>query len=211
MRLTNLRLGVLTAIVAATLAVPASAAPILTGSATIAFTGDFGSGSFSETDSVTIGAGREIEFLDGTNIGDNVLLDFEFLDLGGLTITYQIQGGSNVDAVQPGYGDSGMLAGEFAFTGLAFTPGASIVGIDVSLTDVLADLSKCNFTASSVTIANIETFLIAQPPNGAAPTGLITIRLITREKEPPPAPEPAALALLGMGVLAGARRIARKR
>lgn len=210
MRLTNLRLGVFAAFVSAALAVSASAAPILTGSATIAFNGDLGSGAVSHTDVVTIAAGPEVAFLDGSNIGDNVLLDFEHLDLDGLTITYRIQGGGAAIPGHAGYRDNGMTSGAFTFSGLVFSPSASILGIAVSLTDVIDPQNAAatfGFTANSLTMANLQQFGILETGEN---TGLISVRLITGDA-PPPAPEPAALALLGLGVLAGARRIARKR
>jgi MYXO-CTERM domain-containing protein len=212
MRLTNLRLGVFAVLIAAALAVPASAAPILTGNATIAFTGDFGGGpgSVSLSDLVPVAAGPEIQFGDASNIGTGVLLDSEALDLDGLTITYRIRGGGAPIPGQPGYLDNGMIGGAFTFSSLVFSPSTVIIGIRVGFVDVIdpqAAAATFSFTANSLTMANLQQFGIAQTADN---TGLISVELITGDA-PPQAPEPGSLVLLGVGVLAAARRITRKR
>jgi hypothetical protein len=213
MRLSALRVGVFAALSVAGLVGTAGAAPILSGNATIAFSGDFGDGpnSVNASDVVTVGTGPEIAFGDGS-IGSLVLLDLEALDLSGLTITYTIQGGGfedPLDTGNPGFLNNGMLAGTFTFSGLGFAPGATIIGITTTLVDVIDPtnaLAGFGFTGNSLTMSGLERFLLHE---GEVNTGTVTVTLQVREDvapPPPPVPEPATLALLGGGLAVLARR-----
>ena len=154
-----------------------------------------------ESDLVTVGAGPEISFLDGTNVGDNILLDYESIDVGDTSIIYNIQGGGDPHGT-PGYTTTGFdpLA-QYVFSGLepSGVP-VDLVGVTVDLTDVIdvALGSEVFFTEDSVTLL-VGTLGIADVVGGPD-LGTITLNLQFEEQQQPERiPEPASVLLCLIG------------
>jgi len=159
-----------------------------------------------EVDVVTVGAGPEISFLNGTNIGDNILLDFESIDVGDTSIIYDIQGGGDPHGTA-GYTTTGFNpAAQYVFSGLEPSGMiADLVGVTVDLTDVIdvALGSEVSFDDDSVTLL-VGTLGIADVVGGPD-LGRITLNLQFEEQQQPERiPEPASglLCLLGGACLA---------
>jgi hypothetical protein len=188
------------------------AVPTLDGD-TVTVEYDDGLGFGSETQSVLVAAGVEIVCC--SNAIGAILLDGESVDIGGLSITYVIQGG--LDLLSPGYTTTGQGPTAFMeFTGLdIFDPvnplnTHSIVGVDTLLDGVIG------VSASDITFTGDSVRLFLSDDIGVDDTddlGSITLNLQIRTTEPPPpsVPVPGSLALLGLGLvaLAGRRRNAR--
>jgi PEP-CTERM motif len=167
---------------------------------------------FADTsDNVTVGAGPEFVSGDGTNIGDDILLDFELIDVSDSSILYRVQGGGPPHAT-PGYTTTGFdpLA-QYVFSNLSWTTPSRITGVNVVLDDVIGVAlgSEVFFTDDSVTLV-VGTLGVAHVA-GAPDLGNIRLDLSV---EPiggggggGTAPEPSTLALFGVGLaLASFRR-----
>jgi hypothetical protein len=81
--------------------------------AAFVFTDDTINISYSEpglnlTDAVVAGTGLEISYLDGSNIGNNIMLDFEYIDIGDTTITFNLRG-DGPDHTKAGYQKTGLV------------------------------------------------------------------------------------------------------
>lgn len=148
-------------------------------------------------DIVMVGAGPEIEELDGTNIGDDILLGGEFIDIGDASIQYMVRGDG------PG-GTTGFGAGSFyEFTNLFWS--GPVPGI---ITDVTVDLVDVNgvavgpgmevtFTPNSVKLL-VDTLTVDDDPTGGPDLGLITLNLAVEHTQ---VPEPSTLGLSLLGLV----------
>src|SRR5262245_47166449 len=115
---------------------------------------DFLEGADSFSDVVTVGAGSEISFGDGTSIGDEILLDFESIDIGASSISYDIQGGGPPHGT-PGFSTTGFGAdARFVVSDLTFPIPSPITAVNIVLTNVIGVLlgSEVTFTDDSVTL-----------------------------------------------------------
>jgi hypothetical protein len=204
----SLRLGKL-AFVAALVLVPfALAANANATLVTVTFDDDLGFPA--ETDVVTVvDPGHEIEAGDFTNIGSVILLDSEFIDIGpllgsfssGFSIVYHIAGGGdpypgNSDFQTPGFGPNASLS----FTGLD----SPITAVNLILFDVIGlTTGDVSFTGNSASI----------PLGNVGVDALLNFGTIRVDFEVPgttPTPEPSALALLALGLVAAGARRARR-
>ena len=155
----------------------------------------------AETDLVTVGAAQEITPLDGTNIGDWILSDFEYVDLGDDYIEVQLEALGDPHGT-PGYFLTGWGPdAAYEFTGLAET----IAGVTVGLTNVIGVSvgTEVTYTASSVAL-DVGTLGIGEV-SGAPDVGIVRMNLEFAGPGPDVIPEPATLALVGLGVIALAR------
>jgi len=170
------------------------------------------------TDTVSVGAGIEIQAGDGTNIGGIMFTSNspgntnvpEFIDFSATSVILRIAGADNVNA-----GKTGFAAGaRYVFD---FQAAANITGINSSI-GLSSNISNFSNTAQSAGCTagvcfdpvadSLTVFLdaITMGPDGnlPAPMGNITINLLTEDNTTPPpggnAPEPGSLALLGLGL-----------
>jgi hypothetical protein len=151
----------------------------------------------------------EFEEFDGTEIGDNILLDPDYIDLDDTFIELQITGGGDPHS-EPGYLDPGFEDedAQYLFTVTDWgIPGAQITGVTVGLTDVfgVAVGSEVFFDANSVTLI-VGTLGIDEDVEA----GIVRLDLTIVDNDPGfVIPEPASMALLGLGI--AALRVARRR
>lgn len=162
--------------------------------------------SFADViDGVLVGAGSEISFLDGTNIGDEILLDFESIDIGASSILYNVQGEGPEHS--PGFSTTGFdPAARFVFSDLTLASPSRIIAVNIILSNVIgvAAGSEVTFTDDSVALV-IGTLGIGMI-DGAPDVGSIRLDL-TFEGINPSVPEPSLLGLLALSIAAlGARR-----
>ena len=166
-------------------------------------------GFLDEQDVVGVGAGSEIAFGDGTNIGQNIMLDGEFIDIGDAWIVYRVRGDGPAHAMS-GYQTTGFdPTAQYLFSDLFWLgePGI-ITGVTVTLTDVIGVEvgSQVLFTDHSVTLV-IGTLGVLENPGGL---DLGTIRLDLQVQHGA-VPEPGAFALCAIGLFALATRRLRTR
>lgn len=197
--------GLLAVAVVGLLALDAAAAPSLMGDqVTVAFREP---GFPDEVDVVTVVAGPEIVADNpSTNIGTNILLTGEFIDIGDASIVYRVFGGGEPHAVD-GYRTTGFDPdAAYAFVGLDFSPPAGIVGVEVVLDKVVgvAVGSEVAFLGNAVTL-RVGTLGVLETPENL---GTITLNL----QLAPAVPEPAPLAVLaaGLALLGAAARRGRR-
>jgi len=198
-----------------------SQATLIGQNVTVEFSGDntnFGGATFSDV--VMVGAGAELTYFDGSDIGDNVFLDNELIDIGDASIFLRIEGGGPDHATAAGFTTTGLDAtAQYSFTNLVWggTPG-TIIGVSVVCSNMVADDctsgmagSEVSFTGNSVTL-NVGTLGVAQNAMfGGAYVGSITLNLdVTHDTTPPPQiPEPSSILLFGTG--AGLAWLAQRR
>lgn len=156
------------------------------------------SGFGDEVDVVTVGAGNEIIAGDGSNIGDNIFLDFDFINIESESIVLQLQGGGGAHSTGfslLGFGPDA----SYSFTGLNWgvTPGR-ITGVDIVLDNVIGVslLSEVNFTDNSIDLI-VGTLGIGEIL-GAADIGTVTLNLTVDHS---PVPLPASLPLFLTGLI----------
>ncbi len=165
---------------------------------------EFLEGADSFSDVVTVGAGSEISFGDGTDIGDEILLDFESIDIGASSISYDIQGGGPPHST-PGFSTTGFGAdARFVFSNLIFSTPSRITAVDVVLSSVIGVLlgAEVTFTDDSVTLF-VGTLGIAE--GNGLDIGNITLDL-TFTPIDGTVPEPSLSVLFGFGLAAAAVR-----
>ncbi len=182
-------------------AVSASAAPILVGDTITFQLLDDGVGLGTLTDVKLIAfPGDGLDMGDGTNIGDNALLDGEFIHVFETSIIFQLFGGG--DVVSPGYRATGFGPGARYVLSDLFQPGvAEIVGVSIALTDIINVMlgDEVLFDANSVTLFVDDLGILESSTN----LGQVMLSLTVRElDDPAPVPEPGTLLLLGSGVAA---------
>jgi hypothetical protein len=153
---------------------------------------------------VTAGAGPEITPADGTDIGDNILLDGEFIDFGDFSIVYRVRGDGADLSGHPGYQTTGFDPdATYVFSGLTFGPTPyRITGVNVGLANVIlvALGSEVTFTDDSVSL-RIGTLGVGQVAGGPD-LGTITLDLQVEPVGGTPVPEPSVFAMLGLGLAA---------
>lgn len=172
---------------------------------TVTFEDDFG----LEYDVVTVGAGPELSYFDGSNIGDFIFLDDEYIDIGDSSIVYQAQGGGDAHSTT-GYQDLGLdPTAKYVFSDLNWgvTPG-KIVGVDILLENIIGvDLgSEVTFTDNSVSLI-IGTLGVDE----VLDLGTITLNLIVEHDQPTGVPEPGSLALMFLGLVAMSNTLYRRK
>jgi len=153
------------------------------------------------TDSIVAGSNdpdRDIFYLDGSNIGNGIMLDFEYIDFTDNTVTFQLRGDGS--SYSPGYQTTG-LGGSYilslADAGISF----DTVSIDsaINMIDVTmgADIT---FDARNIYF-DISTFGILETPGADFGTLTLGVQFV---------PIPAALPLMLSG-LAGLALVSRRR
>jgi hypothetical protein len=199
------------------MAAPAAAVPILIDNInnTVTFELlDDGVGIGDLSDTVVIDdPGDGIEFGDGSDIGDQAMIDGEFIRVFESSISFNLFGGGA--DVAPGFLSTGYGASARYVLSDLVDPGvAQIVAVAIVLSDVInvALGSEVFFTADTVTLM-LGTLGIAEGGN----LGLVTLNLTLADIDDPgppaPVPEPGTLLLLGSGIAAvfiRARRSARR-
>ena len=180
-----------------------------TAQAAFVFTGQamnvtFQDGVFPDlTDAIVAGnADPDIAYLDGTNIGDGIMLDFEFIDFADTSVTFQLRGDGGVHPTA-GYQTTGLPQDSryvLSLTGADFSIGSVSVG---ALTDMIgvAVGSEVTFDAKNIYF-DISTLGIKEVTPGAD-IGSVTLNVEF-------VPVPAALPLMLSG-LAGLALFVRRR
>jgi hypothetical protein len=166
-------------------------------------------GFTDEVDNVTVGAGSEIAQGDGSNIGDNILLGGEFIDIGDSSLVYRVRGDGPAHPT-PGYSTTGF--DPLAYYLFEFDFGASgdqIVSVAIVLQDVIgvALSSEVFFTDDSLQLY-VGTLGVLGDVLGGPDLGTITLNLEIESNGPPvgAVPEPSSVAALGLGLVALAWR-----
>lgn len=152
-----------------------------------------------EQDTVTVLlAGNEIVANDGSNIGNNIMLDGEFIDFQDATIVYEVRGDGPVHPDDAAYQTTGFDAdAQYIFWDLYWGEPGRITGVTVELDNVIgvALASEVFFSPHTVTLRVGTLGVLSQ----AGPDlGTITLNLTVDHT----VPEPATLALVGLGLLA---------
>ena len=155
------------------------------------------SGFGDEVDVVTVGAGAEIIAGDGSNIGDNIFLDFDSINIGSESIVLELQGGGGFHSTGfslLGFGPDA----SYSFTGLNWgvLPGR-ITGVDVILDNVIGVAlgSEVSFTGDSIDLI-VGTLGIGEI--SGADFGRVTLNLTVDHS---PVPLPASLPLFLTGLI----------
>jgi hypothetical protein len=200
----------LAVVAAVLLAVPAVASAGLIGlDVTVTFSADTWD---TYADTVTVGpGGPELSEYDGTNIGDNVMLDPDAIDINDLEIVVDFAGLG--DYHSPGYWDAGYEdeTAQYEFVVDWGSTTAAITGVGIDLYDVIGVSlgSEVTYTSDTVTFVvgtlGVDEMIEPEP-------GKVVLNLTIEEGQGPPPiiPEPTSLALLGIG-LAAVRLTRRKR
>lgn len=156
---------------------------------------------FTTSDTVTVGSAPEIYNGDSSNIGGNVMLDGEFINIGDSSILYNIRG-DGPDHSTSGYSTTGLGPdAAYIFSILGWSPTLmKITGVTITLNDVIGVAlgSEVFFTDNTVTL-KVGTLGITEII-GAPDLGQITLDLTTEPVTVNPVPEPATLTLLGFGL-----------
>jgi hypothetical protein len=151
------------------------------------------SGFPDEVDSVVVGGAAEITAGDASNIGTNILIGGESIDIGAFSITFVLRGDGGPHS-SPGYQTTGFGPdARYVVSGLTFDPPLEIGGVGVTLDNVIGVAlgPEVQFTDSSITLV-IGTLGVGELP-GEFDVGSVTLDLVL-------IPEPATIALLGLGL-----------
>jgi hypothetical protein len=191
-------------------AVPAAATatPILTGLATVTFSEP---GYTDETEIVTIGPGREIVF-GPTGIGNSILLDGEYIDIGQHTITLRLFGGGD-EIGTSNYLELGFDPdATYHFTSLLFDVPGYITGVTAVTSQIsnFIPASDLSFTGNSVSVRIGGLGIATEELNNPGNLGLLTLTVQTQALDATAVPEPASLSLLGLGLAAAWRKRSRQ-
>lgn len=154
---------------------------------------------------VTVGAGPEITPGDASAIGDDILLDGEFIDLDAFSIVYRVRGDGDPVPGSPGFFTTGFDPDAmYVFSGLTFGPTPfRITDVGIGLVNVIGVAlgPQVSFTDTSVSLV-IGTLGVGEIPGGLD-LGTITLSLRVEPIGPTQAvPEPRTLAALALGLLA---------
>jgi len=173
--------------------------------AAFVFTGETIDVSYTEpgvglTDAVVAGTGPEIAYLDGSDIGDGIMLDFEFIDIDDTSVTFNLRGDGPAHPTD-GYQTTG-LAGSYTISLTAADFSISNVSLG-TITDTIgvAVGSEVTFDAGNIYF-DISTLGIREITPGAD-LGTVTLNVEF-------VPIPAALPLMLSG-LAGLLLLSRRR
>jgi len=152
-----------------------------TASAALIFTGQniditySNTGDPDITDSIVAGAGNDIAYLDGSNIGNNIMLDFEFIDFVDNAVTFQLRGDGPAHATS-GYQTTG-LSGSYiitltdidsSFKTVSIATLDSVIGVSIG--------SEITFDSKNIYF-DISTLGILELPTGGADLGLVTLNV----------------------------------
>lgn len=207
----RLRLSIVVVCLLALLPQAAQAAPLLTGTSVSVELQQSVLGDFSDT--VVVADGAELSEVDGSNIGDNVFLPGESIDVGGQSIVFTLFGGDTSDEVSAGpprYLGTGLGPDARYVVSDLFDPlVARIVGISVLTTNALFAPTAlgASFTDHSVTLMLAGLGILESGSN----LGLVTINLQLEELTFQPVPEPATLTLFGVSLAGAGLRSYRRR
>jgi len=156
-------------------------------------------------DTVTVTENKEILPFDGSNIGDDILLDFESIDIGSESIVLELQGGGGNHSID-GYSILGFDTNTFyLFEGLNWggIPG-KITGVTIDLVDIIGVDENTDpiveFTNESVKLF-IGTLGIKE--TAGVDVGTITLDLTVEHS---PVPLPASLPLFLSALIFVSRR-----
>jgi hypothetical protein len=157
----------------------------------------------SSNDIVTVVAGPEFTHADSSSIGNNLLLDGEYIDILESAIVYHVRGNGSivniegVDYISPGFASGH----QFVFSDLDFSgiPNAILTGVTVSLTDVInVELgTDVFFNADSVTL-NLGRILVKYNNDINPSFGTITMNL---QFATAPVPLPGSVIFLVSGLV----------
>ena len=153
------------------------------------------------TDSIIAGnADPDISYLDGSNIGDGIMLDFEFIDFADTSVTFSLRGDGPAHATS-GYQTTG-LDGSYTITltNADFSIGSVSIGLMTDMIGVELG-TEVTFNGSNI-FFDISTLGILEVTPGAD-IGSITLNVEF-------VPIPAALPLMLSG-LAGLALVSRRR
>jgi PEP-CTERM motif len=210
--------GLMSALMLGTLVAfqPVAAAPILTGPVTVTEHEPPFPDLVNTVTTVVSGGTAEITSGDGTDIG-GLLLDGEFIDINSVfgtnTILFSIRGtgNSNAGGHPAGFFDTGYTStAQYLFTGFHFSSAAHISGVSASTPDAdVSDLGTLNlaFTNDSITM-NFGGLGVRGSSTNLGEL-LLSVQTVA-DTTPPGMPEPASLALVGIGLAAAAWRNRRK-
>ena len=194
-------LGVAVAFLGGLAMAPAAQASLIGTSATVTFVEP---GFPDAVTVVTVGAGPEITPGDASAIGDDILLDGEFIDLDAFTLTYRVRGDGDPVPGSPGFFTTGFdPAAMYVFSDLTFGPTPfRIIDVGIGLANVIGVAlgPQVTFTDTSVSLV-IGTLGVGEVPGGFD-LGTITLSLRVEPIGPVQAvPEPSALAVLAFGLM----------
>lgn len=174
------------------------AAFVFTGEAIdVSFTGPDG----ELTDAIVAGAGQELSYRDGTNIGNGIMLDFEFIDINDTAVTFNLRGDGPAHTTA-GYQTTGLTgsyiislaAADFSISNVALGTVTDTIGVTLG--------SSVTFDASSIYF-DISTLGIREITPGAD-IGSVTLNV---EFVPIPAALPLMLSgLTGLFLLSHRRK-----
>lgn len=173
---------------------------------------------------LAVGGGAEVAHMNGTNLGDLLFFDDEFIDVtsdaASTTLAYMIQGGLDAHAT-PGYSTAWPLGTAILFYNFVLDQPGTLDSVSVSVNDIVGAaggplVNGIDYIVNGLGGSNLQIQLFnlgILDSGGRTPLGLMTFELNFVADQRPVPDTASTLTLLGMSLaaLAARRRLSGRR